>query len=169
MLLIEARRASRTTSAGDLVLLRDQDRRLWNRDLIAEGRAIVRRCLARNQPGPYQIQAAINAVHSDALVASATDWRQILQLYDHLQSMTPGPVVALNRAVAVAEIEGPEAALAILDRLELDDHHLFHAVRADLLRRAGRRNEAALAYAAAIARTDNARERAFLLAAKDLV
>jgi RNA polymerase sigma-70 factor (ECF subfamily) len=169
MLLIDARRASRTTSAGDLVPLRDQDRRLWNRDLIGEGQAIVRRCLARNQPGPYQIQAAINAVHSDAPVASATDWRQILQLYDHLQSMTPGPVVALNRAVAVAEVEGPEAALAIVDRLELDDHHLFHAIRADLLRRAGRRNEAALAYAAAIARTENARERAFLLAAKDVV
>ena len=169
MLLIDARRASRTTSAGDLVPLRDQDRRLWNRELIAEGQAIVRRCLARNQPGPYQIQAAINAVHSDAPVASDTDWRQILQLYDQLLSMTPGPVVALNRAVAVAEVVGPEAALAIVDRLELDDHHLFHAIRADLLRRVGRRDDAVLAYAAAIARTDNARERAFLLAAKDVV
>ena len=169
MLLIDARRASRTTSGGDLVPLRDQDRRLWNRELIAEGQAIVCRCLARNQPGPYQIQAAINAVHSDAAVASDTDWRQILQLYDQLLSMTPGPVVALNRAVAVAEVVGPEAALAIVDRLELDDHHLFHAIRADLLRRAGRRDDAVLAYAAAIALTDNARERAFLLAAKDVV
>lgn len=167
MLLIEARREARTTSGGDLVPLRDQDRRLWNRNLIAEGQSIVRRCLARNQPGPYQIQAAINAVHSDAPVASATDWRQILQLYDHLLLITPGPVVALNRAVAVAEVEGPEAALALVHRLELDHHYLFHAIRADLLRRLGRTDEAALAYAAAIARTDNARERAFLRAAAD--
>lgn len=167
MLLIEARRAARTTADGGLVPLRDQDRQLWNRGLIAEGRAIVRRCLARNRPGPYQIQAAINAVHSDAPAASATDWRQILQLYDHLLSMTPGPVVALNRAVAVAEVDGPEAALAILDRLELADHYLFHAVRADLLRRVGRADDALLAYAAAIAGTGNERERAFLRAAAD--
>jgi RNA polymerase sigma-70 factor (ECF subfamily) len=167
MLLIEARREARTTAGGDLVPLRDQDRRLWNRQLIAEGQAIVRRCLARNQPGPYQIQAAINAVHSDAPVASATDWRQILQLYDHLLTLAPGPMVALNRAVAVAEVEGPAAALALVQRLELDDHYLFHAIRADLLRRLGRTDESALAYAAAIARTDNTRERAFLRAAAD--
>ena len=165
MLLIESRRAARTTPDGDLVLLADQDRELWDRDLIAEGQAIVRRCLARNQPGPYQIQAAINAVHSDAAVASATDWRQILQLYDQLLSMAPGPVVALNRAVAVAEVDGPEAALALVDALSdggLEDYHLFHAIRADLLRRLGRTDEAALAYAAAIARAGNARERDFL-------
>ena len=162
MLLIDSRRAARITGDGDLVLLAGQNRDLWNRALISEGQAIVRRCLARNQPGPYQIQAAINAVHSDAPVASATDWRQILQLYDQLLSVAPGPVVALNRAVAVAEVEGPEAALAILDALDLDGYHLFHAIRADLLRRAGRKDEAAMAYAAAVARTDNARQREFL-------
>ena len=165
MLLIESRRATRTTPDGDLVRLADQDRALWNRDLISEGQAIVRRCLARKRPGPYQIQAAINAVHSDARVASATDWRQIVRLYDQLLSMAPSPIVALNRAVAVAEVEGPEAALALVDGLsgpELDRYHLFHAIRADLLRRLGRQDEAALAYDAAIARTDNARERDFL-------
>ncbi len=165
MLLVESRRATRTTADGDLVRLADQNRELWNRGLISEGQAIVRQCLARNQPGPYQIQAAINAVHSDARVASATDWRQILQLYDQLLSIAPGPVVALNRAVAVAEVEGPAAALALVDDLDgvdLDGYHLFHAIRADLLRRLGRTDEAALAYAAAIARTGNAREREFL-------
>jgi RNA polymerase sigma-70 factor (ECF subfamily) len=162
MLLIESRRAARATADGDLVPLADQNRGLWNRGLISEGQAIVRRCLARNQPGPYQIQAAINAVHSDAAVASATDWRQILRLYDQLLSMTPSPEVALNRAVAVAEVEGPNAALALLEGLDLDGYYLFHAIRADLLRRAGRNGEANLAYAAAIARSDNARERAFL-------
>ena len=162
MLLIESRRATRTTASGDLVRLADQNRSLWDRELISEGQAIVRQCLARNQPGPYQIQAAINAVHSDAPVASATDWRQILQLYDQLLSIAPSPIVALNRAVAVAEVEGPDAALALLDGLDLDGYHLFHAIRADLLRRVGRNDEAALAYKAAIARTDNARERDFL-------
>lgn len=167
MLLIEARRDSRTTPEGNMVSLPDQDRQLWNRELIAEGQAIVRRCLARNEPGPYQIQAAINAVHSEAPVASATDWPQILQLYDHLLAMTPGPVVALNRAVAVAEIEGAQAALALIVRLPLAGHYLFHAIRADLLRRMGRTDDAALAYAEAIARTDNTRERGFLRAAAD--
>jgi RNA polymerase sigma-70 factor (ECF subfamily) len=162
MLLIESRRSTRTTADGGLVLLGDQNRDLWNRRLISEGQAIVRRCLARNQPGPYQIQAAINAVHSDAPVASATDWRQILPLYDQLLSIAPGPVVALNRAVAVAEVEGADAALALLDGLDLDDYYLFHAIRADLLRRVARKDEAALAYAAAIARTENTRERDFL-------
>jgi RNA polymerase sigma-70 factor (ECF subfamily) len=162
MLLIESRRATRITAEGDLVLLADQKRELWNRGLISEGQAIVRQCLARNRPGPYQIQAAINAIHSDAAVASSTDWRQILQLYDQLLSMTPGPVVALNRAVAVAEVEGPEVALALLDDLRLDGYYLFHAIRGDLLRRMGCADQAALAYAAAIARTDNARERDFL-------
>src|SRR5947199_10340928 len=109
MLLVESRRAARTTSDGDLVPLADQDRGLWDRRLIAEGQAMVRRCLRRNQPGPYQIQAAINAVHSDAPSADATDWSQILQLYDQLLLRTPSPVVALNRAVALAEVEGPAA------------------------------------------------------------
>jgi len=162
MLLVQSRRATRATSDGDLVLLADQDRAVWDRDLIAEGQAIVRQCLQRNQPGPYQLQAAINAVHSDATDAAATDWWQILQLYNRLQSLAPSPVVALNRAVAVAEVEGPDAALTLVDGLELDSYHLFHAVRADLLRRLGRNAEAALAYEAAIARADNAAERDFL-------
>jgi RNA polymerase sigma-70 factor, ECF subfamily len=162
MLLVQSRRATRTTSRGELVLLADQDRTLWDRDLVAEGQAMVRQCLERNQPGPYQIQAAINAVHTDATDAAATDWWQILQLYNQLQSIAPSPVVALNRAVAVAEVEGPDAALTLVDGLELDGHHLFHAVRADLLRRLGRQAEAALAYDAAIARAENATERDFL-------
>src|SRR5207249_429890 len=107
MLLVESRRATRTTPDGDLVLLAEQDRGRWDRDLVAEGQAIIRRCIRRNQPGPYQIQAAINAVHSDAPVAAATDWRQILRLYDQLLVLAPSPIVALNRAVAVAEVEGP--------------------------------------------------------------
>jgi len=162
MVLIESRRASRTTSDGDLVLLAEQDRGRWDRDLIAEGQAIVRQCLDRNQPGPYQLQAAINAVHSDAADAPATDWWQILQLYNQLLSIDPSPVVALNRAVAVAEVEGPDAALTLLDGLELDRYHLFHAIRADLLRRVGRNTEAARAYEMAIARAENAAEREFL-------
>jgi len=162
MLLLSSRRAARTTPDGELVLLADQDRRRWDRELIAEGQAIVRRCLRRNQPGPYQLQAAINAVHSDAPTAAATDWRQILALYDQLLALTPSPVVALHRAVAVAEVEGPAAALPLVDGLDLDGYHLFHAIRADLLRRLGRHAEAALAYEAAIARTGNTAERAFL-------
>jgi RNA polymerase sigma-70 factor, ECF subfamily len=162
MLLVESRRATRTTPDGDVVLLADQDRRRWDHALIAEGQAIVRRCLRRNQAGRYQIQAAINAVHSDAPSAAATDWRQILQLYDQLLSLAPSPVAELNRAVAVAEVGGPEVALGIVDGLDLDDYHVFHAVRADLLRRLGRVDEAAPAYEAAIDRTENASEREFL-------
>jgi RNA polymerase sigma-70 factor (ECF subfamily) len=163
MLLIESRRATRTTPDGDLVLLADQDRGRWDRDLIAEGQALVRRCLRRNQPGPYQIQAAVNAVHSDAAAAAATDWWQIVQLYDQLMALAPSPVVALHRAVAVAEVDGPDAALALVDELDLDRYHLLHAVRADLLRRLRRTADAVRAYDAAIARTDNAAERRFLL------
>jgi RNA polymerase sigma-70 factor (ECF subfamily) len=162
MLLIESRRAARTTPGGDLVLLADQDRGRWDRDLIAEGQAIVRQCLRRNRPGPYQIQAAINAVHSDAPIAAATDWQQVLRLYDQLAALAPTPVVALNRAVAVAEVAGPAAALALVDALDLDSYYVLHAVRADLLRRLGRGAEAAQAYEAAIARTGNAAERDFL-------
>jgi RNA polymerase sigma-70 factor (ECF subfamily) len=162
MLLIEARRSSRTTQDGHLVLLADQDRSLWDRVLIAEGQTLVRRCLRRNQPGPYQIQAAINAVHSDAPGTDVTDWGQILQLYDHLLALTPTPVVALNRAVAVAEVHGPQAALDVVDGLNLDDYHLFHAIRADLLRRLGRATDAVQAYDAAIACTQNTAERDFL-------
>jgi RNA polymerase sigma-70 factor (ECF subfamily) len=162
MLLVESRRTTRTSGDGGLVLLADQDRGLWDRELIAEGQAIVRQCLARDQPGPYQIQAAINAVHSDAPAAAATDWWQILRLYDQLLALAPTPVVALNRAVAVAEVEGPDAALALVEGLELDGYHLYHAIRADLLRRLGRNAEAAQAYEAAIARTGNAAERDLL-------
>jgi RNA polymerase sigma-70 factor, ECF subfamily len=162
LLLTESRRATRTSPDGDLVLLADQDRSRWDRALIAEGQDIVRDCLRRNQPGPYQIQAAINAVHSDAPTADATDWAQILQLYDQLLAVTPSPVVALHRAVALAEVAGPEPALAVVDGLDLDGYHVFHVVRAELLRRLGRMAEAAAAYHAAIDRTDNDVERAFL-------
>jgi RNA polymerase sigma-70 factor, ECF subfamily len=162
MLLAESRRDARTDSAGSMVLLADQDRGRWDRDLVAEGQAIVRRCLRRNQPGPYQIQAAINAVHSDAADPGETDWRQIVQLYDQLQAIAPSPVVSLNRAVAVAEVAGPEAALALVDALDLRDFHLFHAIRADLLRRLGRTAEAADAYQEAMTRAGNAAERDFL-------
>jgi RNA polymerase sigma-70 factor (ECF subfamily) len=162
MLLIEARRRSRTTPGGDLVPLADQDRTLWDRDLVAEGQAIVRQCLRRGQPGPYQIQAAINAVHSDAPTAADTDWRQVLQLYDQLLTLAPTPVVALNRAVAVAEVEGSEPALAAVESLDLGDYYLFHAIRADLLSRLGRNAEAGQAYDAALALTSNLVERSFL-------
>ncbi|GAA2630819.1 hypothetical protein GCM10010307_22840 [Streptomyces vastus] len=145
-----------------LVPLPEQDRACWDRDLIAEGQELVRRCLRRNQPGPYQIQAAIQAVHSDAPTADATDWKQIRRLYDHLLALAPSPVVALNRAVAVAETEGPRQALGLVDALDLDDYRVLHAVRADLLRRLGRDTEAVREYEAAIALTESAAERAFL-------
>jgi RNA polymerase sigma-70 factor (ECF subfamily) len=167
MLLTESRRAARTGPDGVLVLLADQDRTRWDRALIAEGQDLVRRCLRRGlgaQPGPYQIQAAINAVHSDAPTAAATGWDQILQLYDQLLMVAPSPVVALNRAVAVAEVHGPAAALTLVDELDLNRYYLYHAIRADLLRRLGRAGEAARAYAAALALTQNAAERAYLTA-----
>jgi RNA polymerase sigma-70 factor, ECF subfamily len=166
MLLTDSRRTARTGPDGALVLLADQDRARWDRALIAEGQAIVRRCLRRDQPGPYQIQAAISAVHSDAPTAVATDWKQILRLYDQLLAIAPSPVVALNRAVAVAEVQGPAAALAAVDALGLSRYYLFHAIRADLLRRLGRVADADAAYQAAIAQTGNAAERAHLAAAK---
>jgi RNA polymerase sigma-70 factor (ECF subfamily) len=162
MLLVESRRPARESADGELILLSDQDRSRWDRELITEGQSLVRRCLRLGRPGPYQIQAAINAVHSDAPTAAATDWAQILQLYDQLMALAPSPVVALNRAVAVAEVQGPEAALALIDRLDLDGYHAFHAVRADLLRRLGRGTEAVRAYEAAIALTENAAERGYL-------
>ncbi|MEV5704256.1 sigma-70 family RNA polymerase sigma factor [Actinoallomurus sp. NPDC052274] len=162
MLLLESRRAARTGPDGSLVPLPEQDRSRWDRALIAEGQDLVRRCLRRDRPGPYQVQAAINAVHGDAPDAAATDWGQILRLYDLHLALAPSPIVALNRAVAVAEVAGPEAALALVDDLDLDRHHVFHAVRADLLRRLGRTIEAEMAYEAAIARTENTIERDFL-------
>ncbi|HEV7870661.1 MAG TPA: sigma-70 family RNA polymerase sigma factor [Modestobacter sp.] len=161
MLLTESRRPARTTDDGDLVLLSDQDRGRWDRALIAEGQELVRRCLRRGEPGPYQVQAAISAVHSDAPTAADTDWAQVLQLYDLLLALSPTPVVALHRAVAVAEVEGPAAGLALVEQLTLPGH-LVHAVRADLLRRLDRPAEAAEAYAAAIERVGNGAERAFL-------
>jgi RNA polymerase sigma-70 factor (ECF subfamily) len=162
MLLVHSRRPARTGADGTAVLLRDQDRTLWDRALITEGQDLVRRCLRRERPGPYQIQAAINAVHSDATTVAATDWRQIVQLYGHLTAIAPSPVVALNRAVAVAEVDGPGVALDLVDALDLGHYHVFHAVRADLLRRLGRVDEARAAYASAIGLTDNAAEQDFL-------
>lgn len=162
MLLTAARQPARTAADGSLVLLADQDRARWDAELIAEGQALVRACLRRNRPGPYQVQAAINAVHSDAPTAAATDWGQILALYDQLMTIAPTPVVALNRAVALAEVAGPEAALDAVTGLDLDGYHLLHATRADLLRRLGRRDEAAEAYERAAALATNAAEVRFL-------
>ncbi len=162
LLLTESRRASRTRPDGSLVLLGEQDRRRWDRALIEEGQAIVRRCLRRNQPGAYQLQAAINVVHADAATVEQTDWSQIVALYDQLLAVAPTPVVALNRAIAIGEVQGAAAALTLVDELDLDSYHPFHATRADLLRRLGRSSEAAAAYerAAAMAPTDA--ERHFL-------
>ncbi len=162
MLLTESRRETRTTPDGDLVLLTDQDRGRWDRELIAEGQAIVRASLRRNQPGPYQLQAAINAVHSDAPSAAETDWLQILQLYDQLMAMEPSPVVALNRSVAVAEVEGPDAALVLVDELPLEGFHVFHAIRAELLSRLGRGDEADEEFEHAIRSAANEPERVLL-------
>ena len=167
MLLIESRRAARATADGAMVLLAEQHRARWDRALIDEGRVLVRHCLAINQPGPYQLQAAVNAVHADAARAEDTDWRQILALYDLHLAIAPGPIVALHRAVAVGEVEGPAPALAIVDGLALGDYYLAHAIRADLLRRLGRDAEAVSAYEAAMARTTNDAERAFLERRRD--
>jgi RNA polymerase sigma-70 factor (ECF subfamily) len=167
MLLTESRRAARTTSDGELVLLRDQDRGVWNRSLIDEGRACLRLCLVRKRPGPYQLQAAINAVHSDAASIEETDWAQIVTIYDHLLAIAPSPVTSLHRAVAVAEVRGAADALALVDGLALDQYYLFHAIRADLLRRVGRPGEAAAAYESAIARAENSREREYLQRRRD--
>jgi RNA polymerase sigma-70 factor, ECF subfamily len=163
MLLIDSRRDARLSPDGNIVLLPEQNRTLWNRSLIDEGQLLLNQCLLRNEPGPYQLQAAINAVHSAAPSAAAVDWRQILRLYDRLQSLQPTPIVALNRAVALAEVAGPEAALAVLDELDLQAFYLFHAIRADFLHRMGRRKEAADAYERAIARSENTKERELLL------
>jgi RNA polymerase sigma-70 factor (ECF subfamily) len=162
LLLTESRRPARTAPDGSIVLLPAQDRTRWDRELIAEGQDLVRACLRRGRPGPYQLQAAIGAVHSDAARAEDTDWGSILRLYDQLLASTPTPVVALNRAVAVAEVHGPALALEVVDGLDLDASHLFHATRADLLRRLGRAGEAADAYGAALDRVGNEAERRFL-------
>ncbi|MEV6637233.1 RNA polymerase sigma factor [Actinoplanes sp. NPDC051470] len=159
LMLIEARRPARVGPSGELVTLAEQDRSRWNRPLIAEGHELVRRCLRRNRPGPYQIQAAINAVHTDG---PATDWNQVLALYDQLLALTPTPIVALNRAVAVAEVHGPAMALAVLADVDLPGYHLLPATRAALLARLNRTDEARAAYDEAIALTANDTERAFL-------
>ena len=158
MLLTEARRKARTNAAGELVVLADQDRSLWDRDLVAEGHALVRACLRRNAPGPYQLQAAINAVHTDAASAEETDWRQVVTLYDHLLRLAPTDVVRLNRAVAVAELDGPDAGLALLEGLNLEGYVPLHVVRAELLGRAGRREESAAQWRRAADLSANATE-----------
>lgn len=164
LLLTHARREARTRADGTLVLLDDQDRSRWDRPEIEEGQALVRACLRRGRPGSYQIQAAINAAHSDESLDRDARWVQVLALYDLQLRLAPTPVVALNRAVALAEVRGPQAGLDALDALRdgLADYHLLHAARADLLRRLDRRAEAAAAYDAALAHTGNAAERAFL-------
>ncbi|HEU5242136.1 MAG TPA: DUF6596 domain-containing protein, partial [Ornithinibacter sp.] len=162
MLLTDARRAARVDADGVLVTLGDQDRSLWDRELIAEGHALVRECLRRNRPGQYQLLAAINAVHTDAASAADTDWVQVLALYDQLEAVSPTPVVALNRAVALAEVDGPQAGLTVVDALPLDGYHPFHATRADLLRRLGRHADAVEAYDRALALATNPAERAYL-------
>jgi predicted RNA polymerase sigma factor len=162
MLIQHSRRPARVGADGGLIRLRDQDRTLWDRSLITEGQALVRQCLRRNQPGPYQLQAAINAVHADATSAETTDWRQIIQLYDHLLNLEQSPVVALNRAVAVAEVEGPATALTLVDALALDSYYLFHAIRADLLTQLHRTSEAQEAYRRALSLTPNGAEQNFL-------
>jgi RNA polymerase sigma-70 factor (ECF subfamily) len=167
MLLTESRRPARMAADGALVLLPEQDRSLWRRDLVEEGQTLVRACLRRNAPGPYQLQAAIAAVHSDAATATDTDWRQIVELYDHLLQLAPTQVVALNRVIAVAEVDGPGPALEIVDSLDLDGYYLLHATRADLLERLGRQDEARAAYDRALGLTDNAAERALLTARRD--
>ena len=163
MLLIESRRSARTSPHGALVPLAEQDRTRWDGELIHEGQSLVRRCLVLNRPGPYQLQAAVNAVHSDARRAEDTDWRQIVALYDLHVAMAPSSVVRLNRAVAVAEVDGPDSALALVEELALHGYHPFHATRADLLRRLGRHDAARAEYGAAIASVGNDAERAFLM------
>ena len=166
LLLHDARRESRVGPAGELVLLEDQDRERWDRAEIAEGIRLLDRAMRRGAPGPYRLQACIAALHAAAPTASATDWRRIAALYDRLMLVAGSPVVALNRAVAVAMVEGPEAGLTLMDTVaasaELDGYHLLHAGRADLLRRLGRTREAAAAYRRALELTTNPVERAFL-------
>ncbi|HTB91088.1 MAG TPA: sigma-70 family RNA polymerase sigma factor [Steroidobacteraceae bacterium] len=162
MLLIDARRDARIVG-GQLVLLSEQDRTLWDKSKIEEGRSLMRICLTRSRPGTYQLQAAINAVHSDAPSGVGTDWRQILRLYDQLMSVAPSAVVALNRAVAVAEVHGVAHALQLVDAINLPKYHLYDAVRADLLRRIGRTADAAAAYRLALDNCRNKNERDFLM------
>lgn len=167
MLLTSSRRPARTGPDGSLVRLPDQDRSLWDAELIREGHDLVRACLRLNMPGPYQVQAAIAAVHADARTATDTDWSQIVHLYDQLLALSPTPVVALNRAIAVAELEGPDDALVIVDELDLDGYHLYHSTRGDLLERLGRTGEAAAAYERALSLATNEAERRHLAGRRD--
>ena len=169
LLLTESRRPARTDEDGVPVRLGDQDRSRWDRSLIDEGQRLVRACLRRNQPGAYQVQAAIAAVHADATTAEATDWTQIVALYDQLLRLLPTPVVTLNRAIAIAELSGPEAGLAAVDETgsELDRYHLFHAARAEMLARSDRTDDALAAYSRALELVANDRERRFLTAQRD--
>jgi RNA polymerase sigma-70 factor (ECF subfamily) len=164
LLLTDARRPARSAPDGTFVRLADQDRSLWDRALIAEGHDLVRACLRRNAPGPYQIQAAIAAVHADAATADAVDWAQIVALYDHLYLLQPSDVVALNRAIAIAEIHGAQRGLDQLDSLQLGAYHLLPATRAELLTRLGRDGEAVVEYDRAIELATNETERTFLTA-----
>ena len=168
MLLTEARRPARVSATGELVVLAEQDRSAWDRGLIAEGHALVRACIAAARPpGRYQILAAINAVHTDARDARDTDWSQVAALYDHLVRVDPSPIVRLNRAVAVAELDGPQVALAEVDGLPLEGYHAYHATRAELLRRIGRGGEAREAYERAIELAGNSAETAYLKRRRD--
>jgi RNA polymerase sigma-70 factor, ECF subfamily len=168
MLLTEARRTARVSAGGELVALGDQDRGAWDRELIAEGHALVRARLASGQPpGRYQIQAAINAVHTDVRDVRDTDWSQVVALYDQLVVLDPSPIVRLNRAIAVAEVDGPEVALAEVDALPLEGYHLFHATRAELLRRLGRSDQSRAAYGRAIGLAGNTAETAYLIRRRD--
>ena len=162
LLLVDSRRDARVDPQGGLVTLAEQDRSRWRRDRIDEGQALVRRCLELNRPGPYQFQAAINAVHADARSPADTDWRQVLALYDQLMTINPTPVVALNRAVALAEVEGAGKALAVVEELRLERYYLWHAVKADLFRRLGNTKQSALSYTAAMSRCENLKEKEFL-------
>jgi RNA polymerase sigma-70 factor (ECF subfamily) len=168
MLLTEARRTARVSASGELVTLAEQDRGAWDRALIAEGHALVRARIASGQaPGRYQILAAISAVHTDAPDVRDTDWSQVVALYDQLARLDPSPIVRLNRAIAVAELDGPEVALAEVNGLPLDGYHAFHATRADLLRRLGRSEESRAAYDRAIALAGNTAETAYLIRRRD--
>jgi RNA polymerase sigma-70 factor (ECF subfamily) len=162
LLLTESRRPARLNADGSLAVLAEQDRALWDWSLIDEGQAIVGRCLRRNQPGPYQLQAAIAAVHADAPTFDETDWPQIVALYDQLFELAPTPVVALNRAIAIGEVAGPAVALELVEELELEGYQPFHAARADLLQRLGRPKEAASEYERAAALAPTEAEREFL-------
>jgi len=169
LLLTESRRPARTSADGSIVLLADQDRTRWDQTLAAEGRAIAAACVRRGMPGPYQLQACINAVHSEAATAVDADWPQILRIYDQLFLVAPTPIVALNRAVALAEVDGPAAALRVVDGIDLDRYHLYHATRADLLQRLDRGDEAIMAYDRAIELAANAAETRFLIERRDAV